>query len=109
MLNLQCFDAVRLVSGKTSDLPIPVKIDAGMVICLDCGENDLHMVQMMSLPPRHLLFCYKGSAVAELGNHFATADMGRKGGLLCPFGGELDRHLTQCGLRRDLPPYQVAC
>ena len=39
----------------------------------------------------------------------ATIDMGRKEGeVLCPFRGELDPHLTQCGLGRGLPPYQVA-
>jgi len=26
-----------------------------MVICLQQGANDLHMVQLMPLPPRHLL------------------------------------------------------
>jgi len=26
-----------------------------MVICLERGLNDLHMVQLMPLPPRHLL------------------------------------------------------
>jgi len=26
-----------------------------MVICLACGANDLHMVQLMPLPPHHLL------------------------------------------------------
>jgi len=26
-----------------------------MVICLEQGVNDLHMVQLMPLPPRHLL------------------------------------------------------
>jgi len=26
-----------------------------MVICLDRGVNDLHVVQLMSLPPHHLL------------------------------------------------------
>jgi len=26
-----------------------------MVICLEQGANDLHMVQLMSLPPHHLL------------------------------------------------------
>ena len=26
-----------------------------MVICLERGANDLHMVQLMPLPPRHLL------------------------------------------------------
>jgi len=28
--------------------------------------------------------------------------------LLCPFQGQLGSHLTQCGLRRGLPQYQVA-
>jgi len=28
---------------------------AGGVICLDRGANDLHMVQLMPLPPHHLL------------------------------------------------------
>jgi len=27
-----------------------------MVICLERGANDLHMVQLMPLPPHHLLF-----------------------------------------------------
>jgi len=29
-----------------------------MVICLERGANDLHMVQLMPLPPHHL-FCSK--------------------------------------------------
>jgi len=36
----------------------PVKTErwsTGMVICLEPGANDLHMVQLMSLPPHHLL------------------------------------------------------
>jgi len=36
----------------------PVKTEwlgTGMVICLDRGANDLHMVQLMPLPPHHLL------------------------------------------------------
>ena len=36
----------------------PVKIEwwgTGMVICLECGANDLHMIQLMALPPHHLL------------------------------------------------------
>jgi len=32
----------------------------------------------------------------------------RRGGLLCPFRGELGPHLIQYGLGRGLPPYQVA-
>jgi len=27
----------------------------GVVICLEQGANDLHMVQLMPLPPHHLL------------------------------------------------------
>jgi len=39
----------------------------------------------------------------------ATIDMGRKegGGCCPPFAGELDPHLTQCGLGRGLLQYQV--
>jgi len=36
----------------------PVKTEwwgTGVVICLKQGANDLHMVQLMPLPPRHLL------------------------------------------------------
>ena len=29
-----------------------------MVICLQRGANDLHMVQLMPLPPHHLLLHY---------------------------------------------------
>jgi len=29
-----------------------------MVICLEHGANDLHMFQLMPLPPRHLLLHY---------------------------------------------------
>ena len=61
-------------------------------------------------PIRNYFKCNKCSAVAEMGDRLATIDMGRKLGA-APFfflGGELDRHLTQCGLGRGLPPYQVA-
>jgi len=33
----------------------------------------------------------------------------KRGGLLCPFRGELGPRLTQCGLGGGLLPYQVAC
>jgi len=42
-----------------------------------------------------------------MGDHLATTDMGRKLGAV-PLSAELDPHLTQCGLSRGLPPYQVA-
>ena len=41
-------------------------------------------------------------------SHLATIDMGQKVGLLCPFWEEVGPHLTQCGLDRCLPLYQVA-
>jgi len=44
-------------------------------------------------------------------SRLATTDMGRKlRGGLCPFFGkvELGPHLTQCGLGRGLPAYQLA-
>jgi len=29
--------------------------DAGMVVCLEQGVNDLHMVELAPLPPQHVL------------------------------------------------------
>ena len=31
---------------------------SGVVICMERGANDLHMVQLMPLPPHHLLLQY---------------------------------------------------
>jgi len=43
-----------------------------------------------------------------MGDRLATIDMGRKVGAAVPLSvGQLDPHLTQYGLRRGLPPYQV--
>jgi len=45
----------------------------------------------------------KSSAVAEMIDHLATIDMGRKvGGCCAPFGRELGPQLTQCDLGRGL-------
>jgi len=50
----------------------------------------------------------KSSAVAETGDRLAT-DMGREwGGAAVGAGSPLGSHLTQCGLGRRLPLYQVA-
>ena len=46
------------------------------------------------------------SAFAEMGDRLATLDMGRKVDRGCC--GGLGPHLTQCGLGRGLPLYQVA-
>ena len=53
---------------------------------------------------------YKCSAVPGMGDHLATIDVGRRG-LLCPFGGGSwvpIYDLTQCGLGRGLPPYELS-
>ena len=50
----------------------------------------------------------KNSAVAEMGDRLATIDMGRKEGGCYALSGGAGPHLTQCGLGRDQPPYQVA-
>jgi len=46
-------------------------------------------------------------------SRLAAIDMDRKLGAAVPpffffLGGELGRYLTQCGLGRGLPPYQMA-
>jgi len=50
----------------------------------------------------------KGSAVAEMGDHLATIDMGRKVGAAVPLFEAAGSPSTQCGLSRGLPPCQVA-
>jgi len=43
--------------GSRKDIR-PVKSEwwgTGVVICLEQGANDLHIIQLMSLPPHHLL------------------------------------------------------
>jgi len=42
---LQCFDIVGWMAGRAS----------GLVICLERGANDLHVVQLIPLPPHHPL------------------------------------------------------
>jgi len=51
----------------------------------------------------------KSSAVAEMGDRLAAIGMGREwGGAAVGAGSPLGPHLTQCGLSRGLPLYQVA-
>jgi len=53
--------------------------------------------------------CYKRSAVAEVGDHLATIEMGRKWGPLSHFKeGELGHHLPQCGQGQGLPACQAS-
>ena len=52
------FSALTLLVGHQEEHPACKKIawwDAGMVICLELGANDLYVVQLMWLPPHHLL------------------------------------------------------
>ena len=62
------------------------------------------------LSVRHeLVLCYKSSAVAEMGDRLTAIVVGRKvgGGCGATFRGA-GFHLTQIGLGRGLPQYQVA-
>ena len=52
---LQCFDTVGWAAGRASGCKKYGVMRAGVVICLARGANDLHMIQLMPLPPRHLL------------------------------------------------------
>jgi len=48
---------LTLLVWRQEEHPARKKIErwgTGMVICLECGANDLHMVKLMPLPPRHL-------------------------------------------------------
>jgi len=51
----------------------------------------------------------KSSVVAEMGDRLTRIGMGRKwGGAAVRAGSPLGPHITQCGLGRGLPLYQVA-
>jgi len=46
----------ELLSSISCNIPCINSLDGtGVVICLERGANDLHMVQLMALPPYHLL------------------------------------------------------
>jgi len=50
------FSALTLLVGRQEEHPACKQLsDAGVVICLERDANDLHMVQLMPLPPHHLL------------------------------------------------------
>ena len=55
---LIAFSALMLLVGRQKERRACKKIEwcgAGVVICLERGANDLHMVQLMPLPSHHLL------------------------------------------------------
>jgi len=53
------YHALALLVGRHGEYPAHKKLsdkeDGGLVICLKRGANDLHVVQLMPLPPHHLL------------------------------------------------------
>ena len=49
---IQCLDAAGSVARRASWL----QWYTGIVVCLEQGVDDLHMVQLMPLPPHHLCF-----------------------------------------------------
>jgi len=51
----QCFNTVGWASGRTSCRWKIHWWGAGMVVCLERGAHDLHMVWLMPLPPDHFL------------------------------------------------------
>ena len=59
---LLSLDGLSLRASLTTDdslsqtsLSLSCTEPAEIIICLECGANDLHMVQLMPLPPHHLL------------------------------------------------------
>ena len=52
---LRCFDAVGWAAGRASGLYKSEWWGTGMVICLERGANDFHVIQLMPLPPHLLL------------------------------------------------------
>jgi len=53
------FDTFGWASGRASIQPVKIEWwDAGVVICLEQGAGDLHMVQLMPLPPV-ISYCIK--------------------------------------------------
>jgi len=58
MIVIIAFSALTLLVGHQKEHLACKKIEwwgAGMVICLESSANDLHMVQLMPLPPHYLL------------------------------------------------------
>ena len=69
--------------------------------CISIRRRNLALLRFRS-------YGHKSSAVAEMGDRLATIGMGRKWDAAGGCGSPLGPHLTQCGLGRGLPLYQVA-
>jgi len=55
--NVHCFSALTLLVGHPQYHPACKKLsdEVGVVICLEQGEDCLHIVQLMPLPFQHLI------------------------------------------------------
>ena len=103
----------------------PGAVPAGATVRLNCSGNNLPQARYVIVQfqgNNYMNFCEldvcangtfdllqrvrnKSSAVAEMGDHLATIDTGRKVGAAVPLSvGELGPHLRQFCLGRGLPP-----
>ena len=72
-------------------------------------SHDYHFKHALKVHLRPYEINNKSSAVAEMGDRSATIGMGRKCGVSAVGAASpLGPHLTQCGLGRGLPLYEVA-
>jgi len=82
---------------------------AGSLLCHVLVTVVTVVILQLSVDSLILTLCTnKSSAVAEMGDHLAVIDMGRKLWAVPLFWGELGPRVTQCRLDQGLPPYQVA-
>jgi len=112
-----CISFPILNSAGESSPPRPVIYACARQTSLRCSTAHLLPANVSFIILLHIGTIYnstkpvpsfnKCSAVAEMGDRLATIDMGRKLGVPL-WGGELGPHLTQFGLGRGLPPYQMA-
>ena len=82
---LWSFSALKLLVGRQRGHLTHKKFDwwvAGVVICLERGVNDLHMVQLMPLPLRHLLLREKSRMVLPFWYRLTQVNLQKR-----PFNG----------------------
>jgi len=101
LLNLFYFNALILYIGyQKRHLSINICVSSPEILSWPGMGGGRELVW------KRLTHVDKCSAVAEMGDRLATTDMDRKLGA-CAVLRELGPHLTQCGLGRGLPPYQM--
>jgi len=106
-----CLESLRLGSEFWNGLPPDVRIVAAAAeyITLQLLLRYLFLLSPHSMR-RDISFTFvnKNSARAEMGDRGHNRHGPKRGGCSAHFVGELGPHLTQCGLGRDLLPYQMA-